>query len=166
VHDRVRQEMRVVLASDEVIPWLDPVAKEVLLAARKQYAATELNVQSIVKAGTAVSLFLWRGDRVQNALAALLRRRGLAAENYGICLTIERTTLPAVAQMVREIAAAPAPNPAELLNRLELQRTEKWDWALSDRLFFANYAAGRFDLAGAINACAALTEQIEAKIPR
>ena len=165
VHDRVRQEMHAVLAGDELIPWLDPVAKEVLLVARKQYAAMELNVQPIVKAGTAVNLFLWRGDRVQNALAALLRRRGFAVENFGICLAIERTMPSVAAQALREIAAAPAPDPAELLNRPELQRTEKWDWALPDRLFFANYAAGRFDLAGAIEACAALTTLDEAKTP-
>ena len=166
VHDRVRQEMRAVLAGDEAIPWMDSGAKGALLAARKQFAAMDLDIQTMAKAGSAVNLFLWRGDRVQNAVAALFRQRGLAAENCGICLTIERTTPSMVAQMLREIAAAPAPDPAELLNRTELQRTEKWDWVLPDRLFFANYAASRFDLAGAIEACAALAGRIEAKTPR
>ena len=148
-----------------MIPWLDPVATEVLLAARKQYAAMELNIQSMVESGTEVSLYFWCGDRVQNTVAALLRRRGLAAENCGICLTIERTTPSVVAQAIREIVAEPAPCPAELMNRTELQRTEKWDWVLPDRLFFANYAAGRLDLAGAIEVCAELAEQIAGKTP-
>lgn len=158
VHDRVRQEMRAVLAGNDSMPWLDPVATEALRMARNDYEATGLNTHAAVIAGTAVHLFLWRGDRVQNAVAALLRRRGLKAENHGICLSIEQTTLPMVTQILQEIATAPAPNPAELLDRPQLQRTEKWDWALPDRLFFANYAAGRLDLTGAIEACAALVE--------
>jgi ATP-dependent Lhr-like helicase len=153
VHDRVRQEMRAVLAGNEPLPWLDPVATKVLQAARQQYAAMGLATQAAVKAGAAVHLFLWRGDRVQNALAALLQRRNLRAENHGICLTIERTTLSLVAQALQEVASSPAPDPAELLDRPELQRTEKWDWVLPDRLFFANYVAARFDLAGAVEAC-------------
>ena len=57
---------------------------------------------------------------------------------------------------LQEIAASPLPSLTELLNRRELQRTEKWDWVLPDRLFFANYAASRFDLAEAIETCAGL----------
>lgn len=158
VHDRVREEMHAVLAGTDAMPWLDPVATQALSAARKHYATMELNTHAAINAGTAVHLFLWRGDRVQDAVAALLQQRGLKAENHGICLSIEQTTLPMVTRMLQEIATSPASNPVELLDRTELQRTEKWDWALPDRLFFANYAAGRFDLAGAIGACVAHVE--------
>ena len=75
VHDRVRQEMCAVLAGSESIPWLDPVATSVLLAARRQYEALRLSTHATVQAGMDVNLFLWRGDRVQNAVAALLRHK-------------------------------------------------------------------------------------------
>lgn len=161
VHERVRQEMRAVLAGNEQIQWLDSAATRSLSAARRQFVELGLNTRIAVQAGSGVNLFLWQGDRFQNALAALLRHRGVPAVNLGMYLLIERTPLPIVADVLRVIATAPAPDPAELSTRKELQRTEKWDWALSDRLFFANYAANRYDLNDAIAACAAIATNIE-----
>lgn len=156
VHDRVRQEMRAVLAGDESIPWLDGMAIEILQAARGQYERMGLKDSRVVADGNAVHLFAWRGDRVQNAMAALLRQRGLRAENHGICLSIESTVISTVLDALQSIAASPAPNPSGLLDRVALGQTEKWDWALPDRLFFASYAASRLDLSGAFQECAAL----------
>lgn len=156
VHDRVREEMHAVLGGSDSITWLDPVATEVLSEARKRYQILGLNASTLVSHGASVNIFLWRGDRVQDALAALIRSRGLSAENHGICVTVKRTTLSEISQVLQDIVASPPSNPAELLNRQDLHGAEKWDWALPDRLFFANYAAGRFDLTGAIEACGEL----------
>lgn len=160
IHDRVRQEMQVLLAGNEPLPWLDPAATRVLQAARQHYQALGLPADAVVPFGTGVQIFLWRGDWVQNALAALLQRHRLRAENIGICLSIERTTPQRVMRALHDIAAEPAPDPAELLDRQNLQRMEKWDWALPDRLFFASYAATRFDLEGAMTACRSLVEKM------
>ena len=136
VHDRVRQEMRTVLAGDGPIAWLDGMATEALQAARGQYERMGLKDNRVVADGNAVNLFAWRGDRVHNAMAAILRQRGLRVENHGICLTIQNVTISKVLDALQIIAASPAPNPSGVLDRFTLGQTEKWDWALPDRLFF------------------------------
>jgi ATP-dependent Lhr-like helicase len=157
VHDRVRTEMRAVLASEEdgrnEPVWLDDKARDVVLAARRHYRDLNLSQCAQVIEGNSVNLFPWRGDAVQDGLAALLMSRGLAAENYGIYLEVRKATLPHITDVLREIAAAPCPTPDQVLNRQAIGNPEKWDWVLPDRLFHASYASSRLDLAGAHSWC-------------
>ena len=154
VHDRVREEMRAVLTGNEESDWLDEPAREVLRAARRQYRHLGLGESVLVAEGSSVNVFLWRGDALQDGLVALLRSRGLAAENQGICVEVSRCSVPRLTAALQEIAAAPCPSPDRVLNRQAIGNPEKWDWVLPDRLFHASYASSRLDLAGAHGWCA------------
>lgn len=156
VDDRVREEMRALLAASDSTPWLDVTAGKVLAAARRHYVDLNLAETGWVTEGRTVNLFTWRGDATQDALACLLRARGLVAENWGICLRLRGTTETEVGDALAEIAIAPLPGPAEILDRETLGSPEKWDWALPDRLFFAGYASRRLNLAAARALCAEL----------
>ena len=149
VHDRIREEMRAVLAETENPEWLDAKACEVLAEARRHYAALRLCKETLIMEGRTAYLFPWRGDATQDALAHLLRARGLVAENFGICVKIRGTTAIRVSDALAEIAAAPLPAPVEVLNRQETGVAEKWDWALPDRLFFESFASRRLNFAAA-----------------
>ncbi len=159
VHDRVREEMRAILVGDDVPAWLDEVSAKVLQVARQQFKALALTEKHWVAAGTSVYLFLWQGDRMQGALAFLLRAQGIAAENLGICLKFSRATVAQAVEALAEIAAHPGPAPGEVLNRKALGSPEKWDWALPDRLFYASFASRRLDLQGAHGTCSVLCDR-------
>ena len=149
VHDRIREEMRALLAETDMPDWLDANAREMLDAARHHYAALRLDESALVLEGHTAYLFAWRGDAAQDALACLLRAQGLTAENIGICVKIRSTTKIRVVDALVEIAAAPLPAPADVLKRQELGSPEKWDWALPDRLFFDGFASRRLNLRAA-----------------
>lgn len=152
VHDRVREEMRAVLAGTEMPEWLDAAARETLVSARKQFVdlglATTPGTKAIVE-GRMIHLFTWRGDATQDALVLLLRAHGVAAENFGVCLKIRGRTESEVSDALLGIAQAPLPDPSDILDRSALGSPEKWDWALPDRLFFDSFVSARLDLAAA-----------------
>ena len=155
VHDRVRAEMRAVLAGEDEPEWLDEKAGEVLRSARQHYRDLDLNACTYVVEGSDINLFLWHGDAVQDALVALLISHGLKAENHGICIEIGRSSLPMLSAVLRTIAAEPCPQADQILNRQAIGNPEKWDWVLPDRLFYASFASSRLDLAAAHAWCVA-----------
>ncbi len=159
VHDRVREEMRMLLAGSDVPAWLDATVGEALAAARRQYDELNLAETTLIAEGRTVYLFAWRGDATQDALVCLLRAHGLVAENRGICLRMRGATATKVADALAEIAAAPLPDPAAILKRHEIGTPEKWDWALPDRLFFDSFASRRLHLAAARDLASRCAEQ-------
>jgi len=91
VHDRVRQEMRLVLAGTDVPPWLDDTARAVLADARRQYVHLQLAPTALISEKRTVCLFLWLGDATQDALEHLLNAQGLSAKNVGMCVKVSGT---------------------------------------------------------------------------
>ena len=160
VHDRIREEMRLLLASDAPLAWLDKTASELLASARRQYRALELSQLALVCEGNTLNLFLWRGDRVNDALVALLGSRGLTAENLGVCLRIARSSEQQVIKILAEIATAPCPPPAAAIDRRSLGSPEKWDWVRPDSLFYASFASSRLSLVEGHRLCARICESL------
>jgi len=156
VHDRVREEMRRLLADNAPLAWLDPHAEETLRAAQTAFDALGLGKNAFIARGESVLIFPWRGDRVHNGLAALLRQRGLRAENRGICIAIERSAPRSVADVLVDLATEALPDAAELVDPSLARQTEKWNWALPDRLNCSEFAATHLDLVGAKTTCAAM----------
>lgn len=149
VHDKVRQEMRAVLASQDVPVWLDANARSLLQDARKQYLSLQLDSARCVVEGSTLYLFLWQGDVLQDSVAALLKHQGLQARNDGICITIQHVTLGMVTEAIAQIAARPCPAAAHIFTRQDLPNSEKWDWVLSDDLFLAGYVSRSMSLVDA-----------------
>ncbi len=161
VHDRVREEMRRLLADNAPLAWLDPQAEETLRAAQTAFDALGLGKNAFIARGESVLIFPWRGDRVHNGLAALLRQRGLRAENRGICIAIERSAPRSVADVLVDLATEALPDAAELVDPSLARQTEKWNWALPDRLNCSEFAATHLDLVGAKTTCAAMVAGID-----
>jgi ATP-dependent Lhr-like helicase len=153
VHDRVRTEMRAVLAGLDEPVWLDESSRDVLRVARRQYRDLKLADCIQVTEGKSVYLFLWRGDAIQNGLVTLLQHHGLEAENWGICVVVKKINPPQLTAVLQAIAASPCPRPDQVFNRKAIGNPEKWDWALPDRLFYASFASVRLDLVGAHACC-------------
>lgn len=149
VHDRVREEMRAVLAGDDVPAWLDAAGSAALALARAHFSGLGLAETALITEGKTTYLFTWRGDATQEALVYLLNARGVVAANAGVCLKIYGSTEAKISDALAIIAESDLPEAAEILNRKALVCPEKWDWALPDLLFFESFAASRLDLAAA-----------------
>lgn len=141
VHQRVRQQMRKILAASEQPAWLDAAARLLLRDAQRQYLNLNLSAQSYAIEGTTVYLFLWESDQVQEAVVVLLIGQGLTAENFGMGVQVTHTTLDLVVETLTKIATQPCPLPEKIIQRKHVGGAEKWDWVLPDDLFLSSYAS-------------------------
>jgi ATP-dependent Lhr-like helicase len=149
VHDRVREEMRAILRKGTTDNWLNDAARKSLEAATKCYRELNLDKSQIITRKASVYIFLWKGDRTQNALAILLQNQGMRAKNIGICVQIENASISNVLDALMQIATNPCPSNEKVLDRHVLSGQEKWDWVLPDRLFYESYAASKLEFAQA-----------------
>ncbi len=157
VHRRVREEMRAVLASNEIPAWLDATARSLLMDAQRQYKALQLEDRRYVVEGHTVYLFLWHGDQLQDALAALLRSVGLDAKNIGICIQTDHSTRELIERRLLEISEKPCPAATDIIQRKSVSDAEKWDWVLPDDLFLTSYASRALELEDAHAQCGKLS---------
>ncbi|KPX68448.1 DEAD/DEAH box helicase [Pseudomonas amygdali pv. photiniae] len=148
VHDRVRQEMRAVLLSDEVYPFLDVQAKALLDEARKTFRAMGLETKSLVGSTSRTYLFTWCGDHTNDALVLMLNHVGLDCSVSGFALEISSSpekTLEALA----DVAQLDPGHFEQILANVENMIIERWDWALPESLLMKSYASSHLDLQGA-----------------
>ena len=148
VHTRVRQEMRRLLESDESVPYLDEVAQRFLFEGRQHYEQRGLASELAIDLGREVLLLTWLGDSANEALAALLRRRGFQASLAGPGIEVQKGGHSAQ-DFIDALWDAAVDAPLTLDELLEdaknLQR-EKWDWSLPEGLLRKSYASLHLDM--------------------
>ncbi len=158
VHDRVRQEMRAVLASSDNVPFLDEGARTLLAEGRSYYQRAGLDANQILERGNEVHLITWHGDWVNDALALLLGRYGMQASNEGLVVNITGSTKERVLEVLGEIAELENLDPVFLLNGAKNTLREKWDWALPEAMALHSFASLCLDLAGALNMARSISQ--------
>jgi ATP-dependent helicase Lhr and Lhr-like helicase len=149
VHDRVRQEMLAIYREPTLPAFLDATARDLLGEARENFARYQLDQRMLLPWGEDTLLFPWAGDRVLGTIAVALISRGLEVSPDGVALTIAKSTPQEVQAQLEALAAEELPDPHVLAAAVHNKRVEKYDWALSDHLLNATYAARRLDPAGA-----------------
>ena len=149
VHNRVRQEMKQVLAQAETVPFLDAKAAEFLDEARGWFTAAGLNELRWMIDGSNILLLGWQGDSIQDALALLLTARGMHASNEGAVIRIFSTDQQRLTTLLSEIASGATPTADDLHIKPEQAIREKWDWILPAELRLRSYVSSQFDLGGA-----------------
>lgn len=153
VHTRVRQKMRRLLESSEPLPFLDDVAQRFVAEGRQHYADRGLSTECVVDLGRELLLLTWLGDAANEAIAALLIRRGFVANLAGPGVEVRKDghTTEEVLDALGD-AAVDEPPPLDVLlqDAKNLQR-EKWDWALPDDLLRNTYASLNLDLDEALD---------------
>jgi ATP-dependent helicase Lhr and Lhr-like helicase len=160
VHERVRQQMRAVLESSEVLPFLDMPAQALLNQARAAYRKFELERTPIIEYNGKVALFVWCGDRVTDTLLIQLADRGLAVERDGVAIIVNASSGPEVAAHVNALAAQGAADAVELAQTVRNKLIEKYHVFMGDELLSLDYAASRLDAEGAWHAAVRLTSQL------
>lgn len=160
VHDRVRQEMRAVLAGSDTVPFLDDEAQTLLAEGRSYYQRAGLDANQVLERGNEVSLLAWRGDWVNDALVLLLARYGLRASNEGLVVNITGASKDSVLNSLNEIAELDQLDPALLLADVNNILREKWDWVMPETMARQSFSSLRLDLTGARNVARTISRGI------
>lgn len=161
VHDRIRQEMRKVLAESEAIPFLDPEAQRLLQEGREHYRRAGLKSAQVIQRGAELELLTWRGDWVNDALALLLTQRGFPANNEGLVLRLSGGSKDKLIEVLRGIAALEQLDPISLLEGAKNTLREKWDWAMPEEMARRSFASLCLDLEGAQEAARELCASVD-----
>jgi ATP-dependent Lhr-like helicase len=148
VHDRVREETRVLYSSELVPRYLDARAQELLAEGRAAFKRLGLAERAIVSAGRDVYIFPWRGDAVLHTLALQLRTCGLEAEVLGPLVKVEAAQVDVETALRGLVASGPA-RPEALTAEVGNMATEKHDGFVPPDLLARDYAARRLDVQGA-----------------
>ena len=158
VHDRVRQEMRLVLAATEPVPFLDATAQKQLLEARDAYGALGLARQFVLTEGNTVRVFTWRGDWANDTLSIMFMRRGLRAVNEGLSIAVLGSSTDTVHDTLVDIAESSVPSAEDLADEVQNKYVGKWDGLLPEALLARNYASEQLDVTGAVDCARHLTK--------
>jgi ATP-dependent Lhr-like helicase len=157
VHDKVRMEMRAVLADTAPVPFLDASGQRLLDEARRYYREAGLATRRWVTDGRETVLLTWTGDWVNDALVLLLGLRGFRCTNEGIGVSVSAEP-SRVLDALDEIQQADETDAEALLVNAKNLFREKWDWALPPALLRKSYASSWLDLTGAFGVASKLTQ--------
>ena len=148
VHDRVREEMRLILGSTDAIPFLDPTAQKLLNEARANYARLGLDHTWLLQMGADVEIILWRGDAVNDTLLLMLLARGLRSMNDGVAICVKDASVDNVREVLEAFRAEGAVDPLALASTVLNKVREKWDHLLPEDLLNASFASANLDTIG------------------
>jgi ATP-dependent Lhr-like helicase len=156
VADEVRRAMRRWYRSAEVPRYLDATAQTLLAEGRAAFHAYGHASHRIFAWGAETVLFPWRGDRIMNTLTVVLTRHGLAIGQDGLAITVGNCAPGQLLDVIKELAASPAPDPVALAGTVRAKTHDKYDRYLSEELLNLGYAARALDVPGAWQSLAEL----------
>lgn len=146
IHDKVREEMRAVLQSNEPVVFLDKTAAQLLNEARFYYKQLTLDENEFITLGNNIAWFTWKGDNVQDTLTLLLMNQGLKANNEGLYISIQDTDFEKIKNVLVDLTDKPMPIAEDLAALVKNKQQEKWDNLLPETLLCKNYASLYLDL--------------------
>lgn len=149
LHDKIREEMREVLHSDQPVFFLDHTAAELLKEARFYYRELTLDKNDFLTLGKNIAWFTWRGDNVQDTLGLMLTEKGIKAHNEGLFILIQNSDIEEVREILVNMAQEPLPSAEELAALVKNKQQEKWDFMLPESLLCKNYASLYLDVENA-----------------
>lgn len=148
VHTTVRQRMRRLLQSDVHLSFLDETAQRFIAEGRQAHSRLSLADTVVLDQGNQSSVMTWLGDGANEAVACILKRRGLLAVASGPAIEVikGKGSNASIIDVLADAAVDEIPPLDMLLADAQNLRREKWDWALPDPLLRKAYASLYLDL--------------------
>jgi ATP-dependent Lhr-like helicase len=156
VHDRVREQMRSVLAADHAPGYLSATAASLLSEGQAAYTRYQLADRTMIQAGPHTLLLPWIGSKAVMTLAAQLCAAGLDAGNDGLIITVSRVAAERVRDHLRALVAAGPADPVGLAATIANKATAKYDDWIDDGLLAVDFARRALDVDGAWRAARSL----------
>lgn len=150
-HQRVREEMRRILGSQQQYAYLDNAAQYLLTEARFYYRQLSLATKRVIMHGNTMHLFTWMGDDCNDALVLILIGLGIQeVENARVSVNIKLTPNPdRIYDALQDIAQYPDDGLLGLLKNANNLQRGKWDWVLPDDLLRKSFASQYLSFDGA-----------------
>lgn len=156
IHDRVRQEMYDILnkgdyriaIGDKKVDFADKTARELFSESLDTFDRCQLRHRPIIDQDGNTYLFTWRGDKVVNALAALLMQHDFSTEVYAGVICVHNVDSVKVMRFLQTLAHKPMPTATELAENVPNKMIEKFDEYLPENLLNIGYGAKTFDIDG------------------
>ena len=145
VHDRVRAEMRSVLAAEDIPRYLSDTAASLLSEARAAYTRYQLGDRSILQAGPHTLLLPWTGSKSVTTLSAQLCAAGLDASNDGLIITVASAAAEHVRRYLDALVTAGPSDPVALAATVANKEAAKYDEWIDDDLLAVDYARRALD---------------------
>jgi ATP-dependent Lhr-like helicase len=159
IHNRVVEEMRIVLTESDEPPYLDSPAKILLRAARTVAKLTEVTSSGFVARDESLQWFPWLGTRALLTLELYARAKGLVVERdllsltyKGISIDCWRSHLECI--MRNECSAL------ELAQKMPNKTFEKFDDLLPEELLDEANAHDRIDLQAASSRASQMLQEL------
>ncbi|MEY9142336.1 DEAD/DEAH box helicase [Bradyrhizobium elkanii] len=89
-HDRLIGEMRKVYLADDVPPYLDARARDLLAEGRDMFRELDLESRSLVEEERDTHIFLWRGSQATAVFSAALAMAGLQSGVHELGVTVSK----------------------------------------------------------------------------
>lgn len=160
VDNRIRERMYDLYCSDDIPQYLDREAQHLLVEGRQAFHTSKLDTNRLLTHTDNTYFFLWKGDKVNNTLVAMLANAGIAAGNEGLAVCIQGTSASQALEVLERLASDPAPDPQKLSGAIENKQLGKYDNLLSEELLNVSYASHRLDVTATM---AALKESLAAQ---
>ncbi|WP_227687876.1 DEAD/DEAH box helicase [Psychrobacter immobilis] len=156
IHDRVRQEMYDILSSgnyrisvgDKKVDFADKTARELFKESIETFDRCQLRHRPLIDQDGNTYIFMWRGDKVVNTLAALLIQHDFSTERYAGVICINKVNSVQVMRFLQTLAHEPMPSATKLAENVPNKMIEKFDKYLPEDLLNIGYGAKTFDIDG------------------
>jgi ATP-dependent helicase Lhr and Lhr-like helicase len=142
--------MREVLAGDEPVTFLDPVAEHALAEARAHYERFDLDHQQSMAFEGGVVLWPWRGTRVMETLLWMLRAADCDLTEGQLAIHVKGRGINEVSDLLRTSAKRLRETVREGLGRVEakLLWREKFEYCVPNELLAEEIIEDHLDIAG------------------
>ncbi len=149
VDDEIRKEMYEVYLKNDISPYLDNNARELLVEGKENFLMLELNKKSLLQNGADVLIFPWKGDKVLNTILSQFLANGLTVSLEGVALRITRMQESDLMYYLKELVKGGPADPIKLASTARNKTQEKYDHFLPEELLNAEYASRSLDTEGA-----------------
>lgn len=125
-HDRLIAEMRAVYLAQDVPPYLDDKAQELLAEGRETFRQLKLERQSLVAENRDMHIFLWKGSQATAVFSAALAMAGLKSGMHDLGVSVSKIKGSELVPILQNLTGMGAIDPATVAE------------------FVANIQAGKF----------------------
>lgn len=161
IHQQIAAMMRTVYEEEELYPWCDATALQMLQQARQAYEQANLARTPLVADGDDLLLVPFSGSVAMNTLYLMLLQLDIDCESDNHFLLLKNMDEDTLHNIINQQYGPPPvdadedyqpphqPDEQQLAANVANLYLDKHDWALSNTLRYQNYASSMIDLAGA-----------------
>lgn len=156
--DGIVAEMRHILETTEIPPFLDKLAANFLMEGRTTFNRLGLHRSSVARHDGDLLMFLWAGATTHQALMLALVAAKLEPTNLGLCISVGTDRMaPLIGELTR-LAGGIVPDSLVLASHVEQNVVEKFDPYLGNDLLNLAYAGEHLNVSGLPAVAATLLE--------